>query len=110
MSTRSRGRYDQFCGLASALDVVGERWTLLLVRDLALGPQRYSDLLAGLPGMGTGLLAERLKHLETEGIVRRSMLPPPAAVAVYELTDDGKDLSEAILPLAMWGARHLGDK
>src|SRR3954465_12520182 len=107
MSTRSRGRYDQFCGLASALDVVGERWTPLLVRDLALGPQRYSDLLAGLPGIGTNLLADRLPQLEAEGVVRRSPPPPPAASTVYELTDSGRELAEAMLPLAVWGARRL---
>jgi DNA-binding HxlR family transcriptional regulator len=107
----SKRSYDQFCGLARALDLVGERWTLLLVRDLALGPQRYSDLLAGLPGIGTGLLAERLKQLEAEGLVQKSQLPPPAqAVTVYELTDDGRDLSHAMLPLAFWGARRLGSR
>jgi DNA-binding HxlR family transcriptional regulator len=99
--------YDQFCGLARALDLVGERWTLLIVRDLALGPQRYSDLLAGLPGIGSGLLAERLKRLEEAGIVRKGHLPPPANVSVYELTDDGRSLHEAMVPLAVWGARHL---
>jgi DNA-binding HxlR family transcriptional regulator len=100
--------YDQFCGLARALDLVGERWTLLLVRDLSLGPQRYSDLLAGLPGIGTGLLAERLKTLEAEGVVRRAQLPAPATgTTVYELTDDGRALAEAMLPLAVWGARRL---
>ncbi|HEX7167508.1 MAG TPA: helix-turn-helix domain-containing protein [Acidimicrobiales bacterium] len=99
--------YDQFCGLAKALDLVGERWTLLIVRDLSLGPQRYSDLLAGEPGIGTGLLADRLRHLEEEGLVQRTQLPPPAAVAVYELTPDGRALAEAMLPLAVWGAHRL---
>jgi DNA-binding HxlR family transcriptional regulator len=99
--------YDQFCGLAKALDIVGERWTLLLVRDLSLGPQRYSDLLAGEPGIGTGLLAERLKALEGQGVVRRTQLAPPAAATVYELTDDGRDLADAMLPLALWGAKRL---
>jgi DNA-binding HxlR family transcriptional regulator len=103
----SRRSYDQFCGLAVALDVVGERWTLLLVRDLALGPQRYSDLLAGLPGMGTNLLADRLRRLEADDVVRRTTLPPPAATTVYELTDSGRELAEALLPLAVWGARRL---
>jgi DNA-binding HxlR family transcriptional regulator len=99
--------YEQFCGLASALDVVGERWTLLLVRDLGLGPQRYSDLLNGLPGIGTNLLADRLRLLEDEGIVRRTPLPPPAATTVYELTESGQELREALLPLAVWGAHRL---
>jgi DNA-binding HxlR family transcriptional regulator/putative sterol carrier protein len=100
--------YEQYCGLAKALDVVGERWTLLLVRDLYIGPQRYSDLLEGLPGIGSGLLAQRLQHLEAEGVVRRAQLPPPAASTVYELTPDGRELAEATLPLALWGARRLG--
>jgi DNA-binding HxlR family transcriptional regulator len=103
----SKRSYEQFCGLATALDIVGERWTLLLVRDLALGPQRYSDLLAGLPGLGTNLLAERLRSLEDAGVVRRAQLPPPAATAVYELTDSGRELREALLPLAVWGAERL---
>ena len=107
----ARRTYAQHCGLAAALDVLGERWTLLLVRDLALGPQRYSDLLAGLPGIGSGLLAERLKQLEHEGLVHRAQLPPPAhAVTVYELTDEGRALSHAMLPLALWGARRLGPR
>jgi DNA-binding HxlR family transcriptional regulator len=101
--------YDQFCGLAHALDLVGERWTLLIVRDLALGPQRYSDLLAGLPGIGSGLLAERLKRLEEQGLVRKGHLPPPANVSVYELTAEGESLYQAMVPLAVWGARRLDD-
>ena len=108
VSTRQKRAYDQFCGLAKALDLVGERWTLLLVRDLSLGPQRYSDLLAGLPGIGTGLLAERLKALESEGVVRRAPAPPPAGgTTVYELTDEGRELADAMLPLAVWGAKRL---
>ncbi len=103
----SRRTYDQFCGLARALDIVGERWTLLLVRDLSLGPQRYTDLLAGLPGIGTSMLAERLRHLEEAGLVRRAQLPPPAAVPAYELTGEGDELARAMLPLAVWGARRL---
>jgi DNA-binding HxlR family transcriptional regulator len=103
----SRRSYEQFCGLATALDIVGERWTLLLIRDLALGPQRYTDLLAGLPGIGTNLLADRLRHLENEGLVHRAQLPPPAATTVYELTDAGRELREALLPLAVWGAQRL---
>jgi len=106
----TRRSYDQFCGLARALDLVGERWTLLLVRDLSVGPQRYSDLLAGLPGIGSGLLAERLKQLEADGIVRKAHLPPPAAVSVYELTEEGHELALAMLPLAVWGARRIGDR
>src|SRR4051794_25546714 len=78
--------YSQHCGLARALDVVGERWTLLVVRELIAGPKRYKHLLRGLPGIGTGMLASRLKALEAAGIVRRTTLPPPADAQVYELT------------------------
>ena len=99
--------YEQFCGLAQALDLVGERWTLLIVRDLSLGPQRFTDLQSGLPGIGTGLLTERLRHLEGLGVVDRTQLPPPAHVPVYELTPAGHELAAAMLPLAVWGARRL---
>ena len=105
MSIRS---YNQFCALARALDVVGERWTLLLVRELMLGPKRYKDLLLGLPGIGTNLLSARLKALDEAGIVRRGMLPPPAASAVYELTELGRDLEPAVLELGRFGANFLG--
>lgn len=99
--------YGQFCALARALDVVGERWTLLIVRDLMLGPRRFSDLLDGLPGLGTSLLSERLRHMEAEGLVRRAKLPPPAASTVYELTELGADLAPGLLELASWGVRLL---
>jgi DNA-binding HxlR family transcriptional regulator len=104
MATRT---YGQFCALARTLDVVGGRWTLLVVRDLLGGPKRYSDLLEGLPGIGTSLLAERLKHLEAEGLIRRRVLPPPAASTVYELTELGDELGRALMPLVAWGAVHL---
>jgi DNA-binding HxlR family transcriptional regulator/putative sterol carrier protein len=99
--------YNQYCALARALDVVGERWTLLLVRELLLGPKRYKDLLGGLPGIGTNLLADRLKDLERQGIVRRSVLPPPAGSAVYELTELGRELEQAVFELGRWGAHFL---
>jgi DNA-binding HxlR family transcriptional regulator/putative sterol carrier protein len=102
----SRRTYGQYCGLANALDLIGERWTLLLVRDLALGPKRFTDLLAGLPGMGTSLLSERLRHLEDEGIARRAIAEPRGVV--YELTTDGLALARAMSPLALWGATRLG--
>lgn len=102
----SRRSYGQYCALAKTLDLVGERWTLLIIRDLMLGPRRYSDLLDGLPGIGTSLLAARLKHLEDEGVVSRRELPPPAASTVYELTRSGGELAEALLPIAVWGVRH----
>jgi DNA-binding HxlR family transcriptional regulator/putative sterol carrier protein len=99
--------YNQYCALARALDVVGERWTLLLVRELLLGPKRYKDLLAGLPGIGTNLLADRLRELERAGIVLRSILPPPAGSAVYELSDFGRELEPAVFALGRWGAHFL---
>jgi len=99
--------YNQYCALARALDVVGERWTLLLVRELLLGPKRYKHLLAGLPGIGTNLLADRLRRLEHAGIVRRSILPPPAGSPVYELTDLGRGLEAAVFALGRWGAYFL---
>jgi len=99
--------YAQHCTVARALDVVGERWTLLLVRELSTGPKRFKDLLGGLPGIGTNLLAARLKKLEGEGIVRRGTLPPPAGSNVYELTGLGRSLEPVIVALSRWGARLL---
>jgi DNA-binding HxlR family transcriptional regulator len=99
--------YGQYCTVARALDVVGERWTLLLVRELSTGPKRFKDLLEGLPGIGTNLLAARLKRLEGEGLVRRATLPPPAGSSVYELTKLGGSLEPVIVALSRWGARLL---
>ncbi len=99
--------YRQFCGLARALDVVGERWTLLVVRNLLLGPKRYGDLLAQLPGITTNLLAKRLREMSAAGLVVRTQLPAPANVAVYELTDTGRALEPAIMALAGWGGRYM---
>ena len=103
-------RYHQYCGLARALDVAGDRWTLLIVRELILGPRRFTDLIDGLPGISRPLLTERLRGLERDGLVARHELPPPAARQVYELTDDGRDLADAMVPLVAWGARRLGDR
>jgi DNA-binding HxlR family transcriptional regulator len=100
--------YEQYCPLAHALGVVGERWTLLIVRDLLHGPKRYTDLAEGLPGIGTNVLASRLRDLEKFGIVRKRKLPPPAASTVYELTEYGLELEEVMCALARWGARSLG--
>ncbi|MDQ4128738.1 MAG: helix-turn-helix transcriptional regulator [Actinomycetota bacterium] len=100
--------YGQYCTVARALDVIGERWTLLLVREFLTGPKRFKDLLAGLPGIGTNLLTERLKALEEEGIVRRAVLPPPAGSKVYELTDLGRSLEPVIVELSRWGSGFLG--
>jgi DNA-binding HxlR family transcriptional regulator len=105
----SRRDYNQFCGLATALDAVGERWTLLIVRDLMGGPKRYSDLALSLHGIGTSLLAVRIKQLEADGVLVRRELPPPAASTVYELTPVGWELADALVPLALWGARHQLD-
>jgi DNA-binding HxlR family transcriptional regulator len=101
--------YDQYCPMAHALDLVGERWSLLIVRELLHeGPLRYSDLHAHLAGCGTNILAARLKTLEQGGVVRRRRLPPPAASWVYELTEYGEGLREVLHVLAHWGARSLG--
>ncbi|MDA8020408.1 MAG: winged helix-turn-helix transcriptional regulator [Thermoanaerobaculia bacterium] len=99
--------YRQFCGVAKALDLVGERWTLLLVRDLILGPRRYTDLLHGLPGLTTNLLAKRLRELTRHGLIRRTTLPPPASVLVYELTEEGRRLEPVVLALGAFGAEYM---
>ena len=103
-------RYQQYCALARALDVAGDRWTLLIVRELMPGPRRFTDLIDGLPGISRNLLTERLRALEREGIVTRHELPPPAARQVYELTAEGRDLFEAMRPLIAWGFRRLGQR
>ena len=101
--------YDQYCPIAHALDLVGERWSLLVVRELLhAGPLRYSDLHGRLEGCGTNILAARLKALEQGGVVRRRRLDPPAASWVYELTEYGEGLREVLHVLAHWGARSLG--
>jgi DNA-binding HxlR family transcriptional regulator len=100
-------RYGQFCSVARALDVLGDRWTMLVVRELLLGPKRYTDLLDGLPGVGTNVLAVRLRELEAAGIIAREKLPPPAASTVYVLTDDGVALRPVVDELARWGVRHM---
>jgi len=99
-------RYSQVCPLARALDVVGERWSLLVIRELMPGPRRYSDLLDGLPGIGTNVLADRLRNLQDHAIVTRHTLPPPAAVTVYELTEAGRELGPSLAALRRWGARY----
>jgi DNA-binding HxlR family transcriptional regulator/putative sterol carrier protein len=108
MATMSRKGFGQICGLARALEIVGERWALLIVRDLVAGPKRFTDLRRGLPRIPTNVLSSRLKELERDGIVRRRTLPPPAASAVYELTEYGLELDEVRLRLGLWGARSLG--
>ena len=104
MTSRS---YHQLCGLAYALDLVGERWTLLIVRELAAGPRRFKDLMEGLPGISTNLLAERLKSLEQHSLIRRRALPAPAGSTVYELTEQGLALEPTLLELGKWGSQFV---
>jgi DNA-binding HxlR family transcriptional regulator len=97
--------YGDPCGVARALDLVGERWALLVVRELLLGPKRFTDLRAGLPHLSADVLSQRLRELEQAGVVRRSKLPPPAGSRVYELTAWGKELEPVIISLGSWGSR-----
>jgi DNA-binding HxlR family transcriptional regulator len=101
--------YDQYCPVARALELVGERWTLLVARELLLGPRRFTDLMAGLPGISANVLAGRLKDLEQEGMVARRTLPPPAASAVYELTPEAAGLVSVLATMAEWGMTMLGE-
>jgi DNA-binding HxlR family transcriptional regulator len=100
--------YGDYCGLAHALDLVGSRWTLLIVRELLTGPKRFTDLEQGLPGVPTNILSARLRELEDAQLVERHLLPRPASGVVYELTDYGRELQGPILSLGLWGARSLG--
>jgi DNA-binding HxlR family transcriptional regulator len=104
MSSRS---YNQLCGLAYALDIVGERWTMLIIRELMPGPRRFTDLIDGLPGISTNLLTGRLKDLEQHGVIRRRVLPPPAGSTVYELTAVGQALEKSLLELGKWGRQFV---
>jgi DNA-binding HxlR family transcriptional regulator len=97
--------YDDGCAAAHALDLVGERWALLVVRELLLGPKRFTDLRSGLPHASPNVLAQRLRDLEAAGVVRRGKLPPPAASKIYELTEWGRDLEPVIIALGRWGVR-----
>ena len=100
--------YHQYCPVAHALDQVGDRWELLIVRELMLGQRRYTDLAEALPGIGSNILATRLRDLEAAGVVRKTKLPPPWAVTVYELTERGRELDTVLRALAEWGAGTLG--
>jgi DNA-binding HxlR family transcriptional regulator len=100
--------YAQLCGVATALDVIGDRWTPLVLRDLLLGPLRFGDLADGLPGIGTNTLAARLKHLEAAGVVRRRLLPLPDRGTSYELTGYGRELEPILMALGRWGTRSMG--
>jgi DNA-binding HxlR family transcriptional regulator len=102
MSTRS---YGDMCRFAHALDLVGERWALLVVRELVLGPKRFTDLRGGLPHASPNVLSQRLRELEEAGVIRRRTLPPPAGSKVYELTEWGQELEPIVRQLGKWGAR-----
>jgi DNA-binding HxlR family transcriptional regulator len=97
--------YGDPCGVARALDVVGERWALLVVRELLLGPKRFTDLRAGMPNLSPDVLSQRLRELEQAGVLRRDKLPPPSASQVYELTGWGRELEPVVLGLGRWGSR-----
>jgi DNA-binding HxlR family transcriptional regulator len=101
--------YGQYCGLARAAELVGERWALLVIRDLIPGPKRFTDLRRGLPRIPTNVLSSRLKELEQAGIVERRVLPRPSASVVYELTEYGRELEPIALSLLVWGAKSLGE-
>ncbi|MGC9380068.1 winged helix-turn-helix transcriptional regulator [Streptomyces sp. MH13] len=105
-----RRSYDQYCSAARALDAVGDRWTLLIVRELLAGPRRYTDLHADLPGVSTDVLASRLKDMERDGLTTRRRLPPPGAAYVYELTARGRELLPVLEALGAWGAGELGER
>lgn len=103
--------YGQYCALARALDVVGDRWTLLIVRELAVkGPSRYTDLRHGLPGIATNMLADRLREMEENGIVRREEAPPPVATTLFELTERGRDLMPVLFALGRWGVPLMEER
>ncbi|MFE1953924.1 winged helix-turn-helix transcriptional regulator [Streptomyces sp. NPDC059524] len=106
----SRRSYDQYCAAARALDVVGDRWTLLIVRELLAGPRRYTDLHADLPGVSTDMLAARLKDLERDGVAVRRRLAPPASAYVYELTPRGRELLPVLQALGEWGGPLLAER
>jgi DNA-binding HxlR family transcriptional regulator len=99
-----RRTYGDRCGVARALDLVGERWALLVVRELLLGPKRFTDLRAGLPHVSPDVLAQRLRELEEAGVLRRGTLPPPAGSRIYELTERGRALEPVVLALGRWGS------
>ncbi|MEU5044974.1 winged helix-turn-helix transcriptional regulator [Streptomyces griseorubiginosus] len=105
-----RRSYDQYCSAARALDLVGDRWTLLIVRELLAGPRRYTDLHADLPGVSTDVLASRLKDMERDGLTARRRLPPPGAAYVYELTPRGRELLPVLQALGAWGGPELGER
>jgi DNA-binding HxlR family transcriptional regulator len=106
----SERSYKQYCGVARALDLIGERWALLIVRELTLGPKRFTDLRQGLPGIATNVLSLRLRQLERDELVTRRLLPPPAPAQVYELSALGRELVPIMLALGRWGASTMGPR
>ena len=108
-SRRNEGKrgYEDACGLAHALELIGERWALLVMRELMFGPRRFSELKADLPGISANVLAQRLTELEKRGLVRRTRLPPPASVQVYEATEWGLEAAPVIRDLGRWAVRSL---
>ena len=105
ITTKAGRRYEDACGTAHALDLAGDRWALLVMRELMLGPRRFGDLRGGLPGLSANVLTQRLAELEAAGVLRRRKLPPPASVQVYELTDWGLEAEPIIRELGRWAAR-----
>jgi len=102
--------YGQYCAVAKALDVIGDRWSLLIVRELMIrGPCRYTDIRYGLPGVATNLLADRLRELERAGVIRREAAPPPVATTLFHLTPRGKDLRPVIYAMGLWGLPLLAE-
>lgn len=109
LQTMTRRTYGQFCGLARALEIVGERWAMLIIRDLLVGPKTIADLYWGLPRIPTEVLCARLNEFEHMGVVRQSALPRPDGSVVYELTEWGNELEDITLRLALWGTKLLGE-
>jgi DNA-binding HxlR family transcriptional regulator/putative sterol carrier protein len=105
VTVATRRTYGDGCAIAHGLDLVGERWALLVVRELLLGPKRFTDLKKGLPNASPNVISERLRELERAGVVKREKLPPPASVRVYRLTDWGRELEETVIALGRWAAR-----
>src|SRR6476659_131508 len=103
--SEEKRRYEDACGLAHAMELLGERWAMLVLRELAYGPRRFSELKADLPGISANVLTQRLAELEARGLVRRTRLPPPASVQVYEATDWGLEAVPTIASLGRWAAR-----
>jgi len=108
-AARDRRQYGELCPIALALDIVGERWGLLVLRELFAGPKRFTDLAEGLPGIGTSVLSERLRQLENDGLISRRRLGPPARAQVYVLTARGAALEPVLAGLVRWGAAYLAE-